>query len=31
MFASISYRITDRISISIGLREAFMLLMWLVS
>lgn len=31
MLASISYRITDRISISIGLREAFILLIWLLS
>lgn len=31
MLVSISYRITERISISVGVREAFILLIWLLS
>lgn len=31
MFASISFRVTDRITISLGLREAFALVIWLLS
>lgn len=31
MLVSISYRLTDRISISVGLREVAILLIWLLS
>lgn len=31
MFVSIAYRITDRISISVGLREVIALIAWLLS